>query len=157
MRRPDAGAGKHRNREFGNERHVEGDAITLLNSQALQNVREATDFHMQLLISQRTRVTGLAFPNQSSLIPAPRRQMPIETVVRNVKCAAYEPLRVWRLPIQNLFPFLEPVQLAISEARPKFFRIRRGFRPQILEFFHGFDVRMFGNASRWRKETFLVL
>ena len=74
---------------------------------------------MQLLISERPRVAGLAFPNQSRFVAPPGSEMTIETVVRDIDFAADKPLRVRRLPLQHLIPFLEPVEFAFRKPRPE--------------------------------------
>src|SRR5947207_9558225 len=108
MRGANPRASEHRNRQLRNQRHIKRDAIACFHADLLQNIREATDFSMQLLISECARVAGLAFPNQSSFVAPPGSEMTIETVVRDVEFAADKPLRVRRIPPQYALPFLEP-------------------------------------------------
>ena len=71
MRGPNARTGQHRNRQLGNQRQVERDAIALLNANALKDIRKATNFRVKLLISERARVAGFAFPNESGFVASP--------------------------------------------------------------------------------------
>src|SRR5205807_8403784 len=103
----DARARQHRDRQLRNQRHVEGDAIAFLDANFLEDVRKATNFGVQLLISQRARVAGFAFPNQSDFVSPPSAEMAIETVVRDIDLSADKPLRMRRLPLQNRGPLLE--------------------------------------------------
>src|SRR5213080_1796840 len=108
MRGANPRASEHRDRQLRNQRHIKRDAIACCHADLLQNIREATDFSMQLLISECARVAGLAFPNQSRFVAPPGSEMTVETVVRDVDLAADKPLRVRGFPLQHLIPFLEP-------------------------------------------------
>src|SRR5882724_10082218 len=79
--------------------------------------------------------------------------MAIQTVIRKVGLASQEPFCMWSIPLQNSVPFLEPVQLP-SHTSPKLLGISRGFRPQLLQLGHRFDVGVGGKFGRWRKNTF---
>src|SRR5215831_18785498 len=76
----DPRASQHGNRQLRNQRHVERYAIAARDANLFQYVGEAADFGVQLLISQRARIAGLALPNQSSLVPAPGPEVTIEAV-----------------------------------------------------------------------------
>src|SRR5213082_3568496 len=110
MRRAETRAREHRNRQLRNQRQVERHAVALLNTCALEHVTEATDFRVQLLIGERARVARLAFPDNRGLVAPPRLKMTVETVVRNIRLASDEPLRVWQVPLQHRLPPLEPVK-----------------------------------------------
>ena len=111
VRRADARARQHRNRELRNQRHVERDAIAALNVRVFQNVRKLADFGVQLLISERARLAGFTFPDQRGFVASPGGEMPVETVVRDIDLAADKPLGVRWVPLQNRVPLLEPVKL----------------------------------------------
>jgi hypothetical protein len=66
--------------------------------------------------------------------------MSIETVVRDIDLATTEPFSVWRFPLKNRIPFLEPMKLLFSESGPEGFRVVAGLLAQLLEFLHRLDV-----------------
>ena len=156
MRGPNARTGQHRNRQLGNQRQVERDAIALLNANALKDIRKATNFRVQLLISERARVAGFAFPNQRRLIASPSGQMTIETAVRNINFSADKPLRMRRFPFQNGVPLPKPVQLAFRQTRPKLFRFGARLRAQAFQFGHRFDMGSLGETAGRMKDAFFV-
>src|SRR2546425_10640410 len=119
MRGANPRAGEHRDRQLRNQRHVQRDAITFFHADLLQHVCKATDFSMQLLIGERSRVAGLAFPNQSRFVTSPGSEMTVEAVVRDIDLAAGKPLRMRWLPLQYALPFLEPVEFAFRKTRPE--------------------------------------
>ncbi len=108
----DARAGEHRDRELGNERQVDGDAIAAADAERLQDVRELADFAMQVVVGQGAPIAGLAFPHDRRLVAASGAEMAIETVDRRVDRPADEPLRVWRIPVEHLGPRRGPLELA---------------------------------------------
>ena len=99
MGRADARACQHRDRQFRNQRHVQRDTIAFDYAKSLQDIRKATNFRVQLLIGEGARVTRLAFPNQRSFVPSPRRQMAIETVVTDIDLSADEPFGMGCFPL----------------------------------------------------------
>ena len=88
----DAGAGEHRDRQLGHERHVERDAIALLDAERLQDVGELADLAMEIEVGQRAAIAGLAFPDERGLVAARRADVAIEAVDADVELAADEPL-----------------------------------------------------------------
>src|SRR5207244_8110815 len=108
--------------------------VVLGNDHARQGVRKSANFSVQLFERESARIARFAFPNQSSLVASPGSEMPIEAIVGNIDFAAGEPVRVWRFPLQNRVPLLEPVQFAFSKTRPEFFGIGAGFGTQRFEF-----------------------
>ena len=73
--------------------------------------------------------------------------MPIEAVVGNIDFPADKPLRMWRLPLQNVVPPLEPMQFALSKPRPESFRIGGRFGAQRFQLGHRLDVGFFGEGA----------
>ncbi len=63
VHRADAGAGEHGDHGLRNHRQVDRDAITGLDTHVLQDVREAADVEMQLLVGDRADIAGLALEN----------------------------------------------------------------------------------------------
>src|SRR5262245_51231732 len=67
---------------------------------------------MQLLIGERARIAWFSFPDNRSLIFAPGGEMAIQTIVRKIELPSDKPSGKWLVPIEDRFPFLEPVQIA---------------------------------------------
>ena len=57
MRRADPRTGQHGDDQFGNHRHVDGDAVARFDAQLLQDIGEAADFAVQILIAQARGVS----------------------------------------------------------------------------------------------------
>ena len=64
VRRADTRAGEHRDRQFGNQRHVQSDAVAALNAGAFEHVRELAHFGVELLI--RVGALSPGSPSQMS-------------------------------------------------------------------------------------------
>ena len=68
---------------------------------------------------ERALVARLAFPDNCRLVSTRPAQMPIETILRDVEFPADEPLRKWRLPVENFFHGARQTSSA-RFARPNF-------------------------------------
>jgi hypothetical protein len=108
MHGTDPRAGEHRNGGLRNVREINDDTIAFFYFVSFQDIREAANFAVQLLIGKGTFVAGFAFPDNCRFVPARPSQMPIQAVFRNVEFAADEPLRERRLPFEDLFPICAP-------------------------------------------------
>ena len=86
------------------------DAVAGRDAEGLEAVGEAGDLAVQLAVGVAADVARLAFPDDGRLVAA-RGEMAVETVVRRVEAPADEPLRVRRVPVEDLRPFRLPVQL----------------------------------------------
>src|SRR5687767_9744674 len=126
MSRADACAREHGDRQLGDQRQVQRDAIASLNISAFKNVGELADFGVQLLISEGACFTGFTFPDERGFVASPGWQMTIEAVVRDVDLAADEPLGMRWIPLQYCVPLFEPVKL-FCHARPEALGIRACF------------------------------
>ena len=73
VRRADPRARQHRDRELGNERQVDRDAIAALDAERLQHVRELTDLTIEIEVRQRAAIARLAFPDERRLVAARAR------------------------------------------------------------------------------------
>src|SRR6266536_6299542 len=98
MHRTDPRAGEHGDRGLRNIREINDDTIAFFYVVSFQDICEAANFAMQLLIGKRTFVAGFAFPDNRRLVPAWPSQMPIQAIFRNVEFAANEPLRERSFP-----------------------------------------------------------
>src|SRR5665213_685740 len=94
---------------------------------------------MQLLVSEGANLAGFAFPDDCGLVPAPRRQMPVNAVMRQIDLAADEPFRPWRVPVEHFPPWLKPVQF-MRYVAPESLRVAVGIRAQPFIVGDGFDV-----------------
>jgi hypothetical protein len=148
--RADAGAGQHRHRRLGHVGHVDGDAVALAHTLALEDIGEAADFAVQLGISEAAALARrVALPDQRGLAAA-RCQMPVEAVERHVDLAVLEPfdaevgfVKAAVLdPGEGLYPF-QPLRLLAPET------LGVGDRPGVhLGIAIGIDDRLFGEVGR---------
>jgi hypothetical protein len=92
VHRADTGTGEHRIGRFRDHRHVDGDAITLVDAVCLQHIGEAADMLVQFAIGDLLVVIGIvAFPDDRHLIAA-FFQVPVDAIVGDVGDAILEPL-----------------------------------------------------------------
>ncbi len=112
VRRTDAGAGQHRDRDLGDHRHVDRDPVALLDAQLGQRVRGLADLVLELGVGDVAGVVlGLADPVQGDLVAVAVLDVPVDAVVRRVDRAADEPLRERRVvPVEDPVPLLAPVE-----------------------------------------------
>src|ERR1700674_2540053 len=125
MDRADARAGEHRDRRFGYERQVDRYSIAFPNSELPQDIAELRDLAVKIPVRERPRVTRLAFPDERRFIPTRSPNVPVNAVGGDVELSADEPLRMRRVPLENLLPGLDPFQLA-GLLGPKLLGIARG-------------------------------
>ena len=91
VRRADAGAGQHGDRQLGRHAHVDGDAVAFFYSQRFQNIGKLLHFAMQLLVGQSADFPRFALPDQRCFILAPGLHMAVKAVVGEIELAADEP------------------------------------------------------------------
>lgn len=90
----DARAGQHGKRRLGTSRQVDCDHVALAHAGVDQHVGQTTHFVERLEISNATHVAWLvAFPNDGNLVRT-FRQVPIETIVRDVDFSVNEPSHI---------------------------------------------------------------
>ena len=122
---PNAGTGQHSDRQFGDHRQVDRDAIAPLDPQAFQDVGELADLPQQIAVGQYTFVAGLTLPDDSCLGPPAGLDVAIHAVVRDVRFPTDKPLGVWRRPLQHGTPLRKPVQV-LGRTRPEPLQVLRG-------------------------------
>src|SRR5439155_19786983 len=98
------------------------DAMALADFVSLQNVREAANLAMQLLISQCPFLARLPFPQNGGLVAAVGCQMSIQAVLGKGEFSANKPFRKRRFPFQDFSPSLLPGKF-LCVARPEFVRL----------------------------------
>ncbi len=122
VRRANARAREHGNRELGDERQVNRDAIAPLHAERLQHVGELTDLPVEIEVRQRPAVTRLAFPDERRLVTPCASRVTIDAIDARVDRAADKPFRVRRLPLEDFRPRSEPLELGRKRG-PEGFRI----------------------------------
>src|SRR5579863_2722461 len=150
VRRPDADAGQHGDRELRRHPHVDGDAIAFLYAERLQHVGAARNSREQLLVRERADFAWFAFPDEGGLVLAPGRHVPVETIVREIQFAAEEPFGPRHIPFEDLRPWLEPFDFARDPA-PEAFGIAVGLFVEPLVIGHA-SYMGFGTEFRRRIE-----
>ena len=109
VRRAEARAGEHRDRQLGNHPHVDPDRRSLADAEALERIREADDLALEVGERERPALVGrLPLPVVGDLVAEARLDVPVDAVVRDVELAADVPLRVRKLPLEELVEGLEP-------------------------------------------------
>ena len=112
VRGPDAGAGQHRDGQLGDHGQVDRDRVALLHPEALEHVGELLDLGLELGVGEGLAVARLvALPEYGGLVTPALLDLVVEAVVGDVRLAADEPLGLGRVPVEDLVPLLEPVQL----------------------------------------------
>jgi hypothetical protein len=142
VRRPQPGAGQHRDRQLRDHAHVDPDRGPLLDAELLQAVREANDLRLEVGEGELAPVVDrLAFPVVGDLAAVPRLDVAVDAVEADVELPAEVPLRVRRIPLQELRPGLEPGD-ALSLPCPQL------LEPELVEIL--LRIRLGGEVRRRR-------
>ncbi len=123
----DASAREHRNRQLGNQREVDRDAVAALHAERLHHVGELTDLTIQVEVGQRPAIARLTFPDDRRLVAPRSPDVTIDAVDARVEGAADEPFRMRRFPVEYLRPLGEPLQF-VGKACPESLGIALGAR-----------------------------
>src|SRR6266853_4332445 len=110
---------------------------------------------MELLVSKRADFSGLALPNDGGFVLARGVDVAVEAVVGKIDLASDEPLGPGEIPLENLVPLLEPMQLA-GDAAPELVGIVHRFFVEALVLFEALDVSLLAEFRR-RREAALLL
>ena len=120
VRRAEARAGEHRDRELGHHPHVDRDRGALADAELLQRVRHPHHVALELRVGDRPRLTrGLALPVVGDPVAEAGLDMAVDAVVGDVQLAAEVPLRVRQLPPVQLAERLEPGHALAPVALPE--------------------------------------
>ncbi len=128
--RPDAGAGEHGDRELGDHRHVDGDAVALLQPEPLQHVGEPLHIGQEFGVGDRAGVAGFALPVVGDLVAPARGHVAVETVLRHVELAPAEPLGERQVPVEHGVEVLRPGEQLPGLAGPERLVVRLGLLVQ---------------------------
>ena len=123
VRRADAGAGQHGNRQFGNHAHIDGHHIAAFDTTFLEDVRKAAHFVLEIAIGQLANLGAvlehrLTFPDDCRFVAIAEIDDAIDTIVTGIDLATREPPRVRAVPFQHGVPLLEPVKF-VGNRRPE--------------------------------------
>ena len=105
----DARAGEHRDDAFGRERHVDDDAVALLDAEALQRVREAVHLAVEAAVRVRLFFAVLPDPQERGLVALVSVDVPVDAVDRGVELSAQEPFVLRRVEAADFLPGLDPL------------------------------------------------
>ena len=117
----DARAGEHDDRQLGDHRQVEGDAVTLLDAVLLEDVGELADLVLELGVRVRVRVAGVALEDDGGLVALAGLDVTVDAVVGRVELAALEPLDVGlgvEAPVEDRVPLLRPDERILGALGP---------------------------------------
>src|SRR4029078_2510817 len=90
VRRPDPGAGEHRDRELGDHRHVDRDPVALADPQLAERVRRLLALPQECGVGYRPGIAWLADPVVGDLVAESVRDVPLDAVLRDVQLPATE-------------------------------------------------------------------
>ena len=149
VRRTEAGAREHRDRELGHHPHVDRDLRPLADVELLQGICHLDNAAQQLRVAERRALSlWLALPEVRDPFAATGLDVAVEAVVGDVERAAEEPLRVRQLPLRHRVEVLEPRHALARLTGPELLRV------DVVEI--GRRVRRGGELGVGRKPALLV-
>ncbi|KAF5054275.1 hypothetical protein DSECCO2_389690 [anaerobic digester metagenome] len=119
---PDPGAGEHRDDLLGDERHVDADAVALLDPEAREAVCKPHHLAVQGLVGQDPLLSALPVPDDRRLILTAPGDVAVQAARGDVQFSVDEPFRIGVVPLPDPVPGLEPVELA-GDPVPEPFRV----------------------------------
>ena len=142
MNGSDPGAGQHRDGGLGDQGHVDKDAVPLLDSVALEHIGKLANLAVKLAVGDDLFVTGLPFPDDGRLVGAGGVEMAVETVLGGIQLSSDKPFGIGKLPVEDLGPFLEPVEF-LGLTGPKFIRALHRLGMELPVLGHALDPGFF--------------
>ena len=131
--RADARAGLHRGHAFDRHRHVDDDAVALLDAARLQAVGELADALVQFLVGGARDRAVVGFEDDRGLVGVAVLEVAVEAVVRRVQLAVVEPFVERRVGlVERAGERLVPVEVLARQARPEAFVIGGRFGAQLF-------------------------
>jgi len=130
MRRADPGAGQHRDRQLGDHRHVDGDAVARLDTELLEGVGCLADLALEVAEGEGSGVARLADPVVGDLVAEASLDVTIDAVVGDVELATGEPLGEGQVPLQRRLERLRPADPLARELRPERLEVAFGLLVQ---------------------------
>src|SRR5215468_286806 len=108
----DADRREHQHHGFCGHRHVDRDAIALVDAKAAERRRDALYFVQDLRVGIDRTLATFVEVDQRGMAAASVRDVVVERVVAEIRFAADEPSEGRRRPLERLVPGPEPRQLA---------------------------------------------
>jgi hypothetical protein len=156
MRRADARASLHGNDALDRHRHVDDDAIALLDAERLQPIREPADAVVKLLVRDLGDLAVVGLEHDRHLVRVAVLEVALEAVVGHVERAVLEPLVERRLRfIERPAERLVPQQRLPRESAPEGAVVGVGSGVQAIEI-GALDVRLGDERRRRRKHPLLL-
>ena len=150
VRRADPGAREHRDRQLGDHRHVDRDAIAGPDPQLEQRVGGLAHLALEVGVRDRPRIAGLADPVVGDLAAEAVLDVAVDAVVGDIELAADEPLRERQVPLERLVERLDPGDPLARELRPEGLEVALGLLVDA-----GVDVRLCDELGRRRELALL--
>ena len=118
----------------------------------LSALAKRLDFGVQFGVGEAANLAGLALPDDARFCWRVPQRVTVEAVVAEVEFAADEPLGPGQIPLKNLVPGLEPVELA-GRAGPECFGIFDGLLVEGFVLGEALDVRLGAELRGRRKDA----
>ncbi len=126
MRRPDPGAGEHRDRQLRDHRHVDRDAVARRDPEFEQGVGRPAHLALEVGEGDGARVAGFTDPVIGDLVAEAALDVAIHAVVGDVELAANEPLGEGQVPFEGRMEVLDPIDPLARQRGPEPFVVRLG-------------------------------
>ena len=115
----DAGAGQHGDRQLGDHRHVDADAVALGDAEGLEDVGEPLHLVEQVGVGDRAGVAGLALPVVRDLVAAAGGDVAVEALWQTLSLPPTNHLANGQLPLEDGVAVLVPVEQLGGLAGPE--------------------------------------
>ena len=156
VRRADTRAGLHRGHHLDRHRHVDEDAVALLDAVRLQRVRELAHLVVQLLVADARDLAVVRLEDNRRLVRL-RLQVPVEAVIGGVELPVVEPFEKGRIRfVQHFGKWLVPKQIFLRQPPPEPLEIPLRFVAQGLVGGHAGYIGLFDERRGRRKDTSFV-
>ena len=157
VRGADARARLHRDHRLDRHRHVDQDALALLDAVRLERVGELADAVIELLVGDLGHLAVVGLEDDRDLVRL-RLEVPVEAVVGGVQLAVVEPLVERRVRlVEHLREGLGPQQVLAREPRPETLEVALGLVAQRLVRGHAGHVGLLHERLRRREDARLLL
>ena len=152
----DAGAGLHRGDHFDRHRHVDQNAVALLDAVRFQRVRELTDLVIELPVADLGDLAVVRLENDRGLVGLGLK-VPVEAVIGSVQFAIVEPLEEWRIGfVEHLRKRLVPQHMLAREAPPEAGEVLFRLRAQLVVGVQARDICLLYELGAGRKQPRFV-
>ena len=152
----DAGTGLHGNNALDGHRHVDDDAITLLDAFGLERVGELADALQHFLVGDLGDLAVVGFKDDGGLVLDRRAHVLVQAVGGGIQLAIFEPFVERRIGfVQHFGEGLGPHHVLTGQTGPETFIVFFCFVAECLIGFHALDARTFhGGFGRGKYAVF---